>query len=100
MVSQSGIVDNVTVTTIKTTGYVARSYGMDLSAVSGTQNVEVKNSRVMDWARNGIQAMGAGLTANIHDNTLVGPGLIGPDNVPNGIVFIHGVGGNATKHDQ
>jgi hypothetical protein len=94
----SGTINNVTVTTVKTSGYADRSYGIDLSAVSGTHAVDVENCNITDWARNGIQAMGVSLTANIHDNILVGPGTIGPDNVPNGIVFIHGVGGYATTN--
>ncbi|MEI9947312.1 MAG: hypothetical protein WDN26_24260 [Chitinophagaceae bacterium] len=93
-----GVIDNVTVTTIKTTGYANRSYGIDISAVSGAHTVEVKNSAISDWARNGIQVMGGSLTANIHNNTLVGPGTIGTDNVPNGILIMHGVGGNATAN--
>ena len=95
----SGTIDNLTINTIKTTGYNDRTYGIDLSAVSGTHNIEVKNCSISDWARNGIQAMGASLTANIHNNVLVGPGTIGPANVPNGIVFIYQVGGNATSND-
>lgn len=91
----SGTIDGVAVNTIKTTDYVARSYGIDLSAVGTSKVVEVKNCSISDWGRTGIQAMGGNLTANIHDNVLVGPGTIGPNNVPNGIVFIHGVGGTA-----
>lgn len=91
----SGTIDGVAVNTIKTTDYVARSYGIDLSAVGTSKVVEVKNCSISDWGRTGIQAMGGNLTANIHDNLLVGPGTIGPNNVPNGIVFIHGVAGTA-----
>ncbi|MFY9152762.1 MAG: right-handed parallel beta-helix repeat-containing protein [Prolixibacteraceae bacterium] len=91
----SGTIDGVEVNAIKTTDYAARSYGIDLSAVSSSQVVEVKNCTISDWGRTGIQAMGGSLTANIHNNMLVGPGTIGPNNVPNGIVFIHGVAGTA-----
>jgi len=38
----TGTIDNLTITSIKTTGYTVRSYGIDLSAVSGSHNVEVK----------------------------------------------------------
>ncbi len=93
-----GVIDNATVSDIKTTNYIDRTYGIDVSAVAGGLTVEVKNCNISDWARTGIQAMGAGLTANIHDNILVGPGTIGPNNVPNGIFFLTGVGGNATNN--
>ena len=94
----SGTIDNVTVNNIKTTGYSARTYGIELSgAASGAHGVEVKNSRVNDWGRNGIVANGPSLTANIHNNTLVGPGTISGQ-VPNGILFIGGTKGNATTN--
>lgn len=93
----SGVIDGVTVTEIHTSDYVARSYGIDLSAVSGTLTVEVKNCSISDWSRNGIQVMGASLTADIHDNILTGRGTaISASEVPNGILFIQNAGGNAT----
>ncbi|HBV01452.1 MAG TPA: hypothetical protein DEF00_03620 [Candidatus Taylorbacteria bacterium] len=93
----AGVIDNATVTTMVVDGYATRSYGIDLSAVGTARSVEVKNSDITNWSRNGIQAQGASLTADIHDNTLVGPDdvFVGAA-VPNGILFIHGVGGNAT----
>jgi len=94
----SGIIDNVTVNNIKTTGYADRTYGIQVSGAStGTYSVEVKNSHVNDWARNGIVADGLNLTANINHNTLVGPGTISGQ-VPNGILFIGGASGNATSN--
>ncbi len=95
----AGIIDNVTVTTMVVNGYATRSYGIDLSAVGTARTVEVKNSDITDWSRNGIQAQGASLTANIHDNILVGPGdTLVPAAVPNGILFIHGVNGYVTHN--
>lgn len=94
-----GVVNNVTVTTMVVDGYTTRSYGVDLSATGTSRNVEVKSSHVTDWSRNGIQAQGASLYANIHDNTLVGPGdPLNASAVPNGILFIHDVDGNATDN--
>ena len=59
----------------------------------------VKNSEISEWWRKGIEVQGGSITANIHDNTLVGPGdvLVGAA-VPNGILFIHGAGGNVTDN--
>jgi len=89
----AGTIQNVTVNTIKTTGYVDRTYGIDVSAAGTAVSVEVANNRISDFARNGIMANGGSLTANIHDNTITGPGTIGPNNVPNGIVFLAAVNG-------
>ncbi len=92
-----GVIDNVTVTTMVVNGYSTRTYGIDLSAVGDARTVEVMNSNISNWSRNGIQAQGASLTADIHDNTLTGPGDVHVGAaVPNGILFIHGTGGNAT----
>jgi len=96
--ASAGLIDNVTVNTIKTTGYADRTYGIDLSGGSTAVSVEVKNSRITDWGRNGIMANGINLTANIHDNILTGPGTIGPAQVPNGIVFMADVGGTISRN--
>ena len=94
-----GVIDNVTVTTMVVNGYSTRSYGIDLSAVGTARTVEVMNSHISDWSRNGIQAQGGSLTADIHDNTLTGVGDVQVEGVvPNGILFIHGVDGNATTN--
>lgn len=93
----AGVIENATVTTMVVNGYSTRSYGIDLSAVGTARGVEVKICHISNWSRNGIQAQGASLTANIHDNTLTGPGDVHVGAaVPNGILFIHGPGGNAT----
>ena len=92
-----GVASNVTVTTMVVDGYTTRSYGIDLSATGTSRTVEVKNSHITNWSRNGIQAQGGSLYADIHDNTLVGPGdTLNASAVPNGILFIHGVDGNAS----
>ncbi|OGG52875.1 hypothetical protein A2851_04275 [Candidatus Kaiserbacteria bacterium RIFCSPHIGHO2_01_FULL_53_29] len=94
-----GTIDNVSVTDMVVAGYVTRTYGIDLTAVGTARSVEVKDSDITDWSRNGIQVQGASLTADIHDNTLVGPGdvLVGAA-VPNGILFIGGAGGSVTDN--
>ena len=95
----SGGIDSVTVTNMVVNDYETRSYGIDLSAVGAARSVEVRDSDITNWSRNGIQAQGASLTADIHDNTLTGPSDTDvAAAVPNGILFIHGVGGNATSN--
>lgn len=92
-----GVINDVRVTTMVVDGYTTRSYGIDLSAAGAARTVEVKNSKVTDWSRNGIQAQGGSLNANIHSNTLTGPGdTLNPSAVPNGILFIKEVDGSAS----
>jgi parallel beta-helix repeat protein len=94
-----GTVNSATVTTMVVDGYTTRTYGIDLSATGTSRTVEVKNSLISDWSRNGIQAQGGSLNADLHDNTLVGPGdPLNASAVPNGILFIHDVDGNATSN--
>ena len=84
----AGKVQNVPVQSIKTTGDTERTNGIDLSAAVNPVTVEVLNSRITDFSRDGITADGLKLTANIHDNIITGPaGATGPAQVPNGIVF-------------
>lgn len=94
----AGIITNVTVNNIKTAGYSARSYGIDVSAVGAAMAVEVSGNRVTDFSRDGIQIQGGSLTANVHDNTVTGPGTMAAGIVPNGILFIQGAAGNATSN--
>jgi len=85
----AGLINSVTVNSIKTAGYAKVTYGIDLSAAVNTVTVEVSSSTITDFARNGIMANGPKLTANIHNNIITGPATaIGPDQVPNGIVFM------------
>ena len=94
-----GTVNSATVTTMVVDGYTTRTYGIDLSAQGTARTVDVKNSHITDWSRNGIQAMGGALTVDIHDNTLTGPGdTLNASAVPNGILFIQDVDGNATSN--
>jgi len=90
----AGLIQNIAVNTIKTTGYADRTYGIDTSAVDSAVSVEVSGCRITDYARNGIMANGGSLIVNIHNNIITGPGSIGPVNVPNGIVFMKDVGGS------
>lgn len=93
-----GSVSNVTLDSIKTAGYADRTYVIDASATGGAKSVEIAHNTISDYARTAIQVQGADMTANIHDNTITGPGTIGPENVPNGIVFIEDAVGNATNN--
>ncbi len=63
-----------------------RAYGMYLSAAANTVTVEVKDSNISNFDKNGIEADGNTLTVNIHNNTITGrgPTLVG-DEVQNGV---------------
>lgn len=92
----AGLIDTVTIDSIKTAGYADRTYVIDVSAVGTSRAVEISNNHITDYARTAIQAQGASMNANIHHNVIVGPGTIGPANVPNGIVFIKDAVGSAS----
>jgi parallel beta-helix repeat protein len=93
-----GLISDVTLNTIKTAGYADRTYVIDASAVSSERSIEITSTTINDYARTAIQAQGASLTANIHNNDITGPGAIGPANVPNGIVFIQNAVGAASSN--
>jgi len=61
-----------------------RAYGIYLSAATNTVSVEIKGCTITNFDKNGIEAMGDKLTANIHHNTITGRGPIS-DEVQNGI---------------
>ena len=51
-----------------------RAYGIYLSAATNPVSVQVTNSTITNYDKNGIEAMGNTLTFNIHDNVLTGRG--------------------------
>jgi len=87
----AGTIDDVTVVNMDSVPIATRTYGMWLDAVSTSVSVEVKNSRISYYNKNGITARGAMLTVDINNNVITGPGAIGPDQVPNGAFFSHSV---------
>jgi parallel beta-helix repeat protein len=92
----AGTIDSVTATnvTVGATGTAVRGYGIFLSAGDNTVSVEVKYSTVTNYDKNGIEADGSKLTANIHDNTVTGRGpLPEGDEVQNGILIGDGTAG-------
>jgi hypothetical protein len=78
-----GLIDTVTVTG---TGQWApdRAYGMYLSAETKTVSLEITGSTITNFDKNGIEAMGSKLTADINHNTITGRGSI-TDEVQNGV---------------
>ena len=79
-----GLIDNVSIVGGGAWSGADRAYGIFLSAASNAAMVEVKGSVISNFDKNGIEAMGSQLTANMHDNAIVGRGSI-TDEVQNGI---------------
>ena len=67
-----------------------RAYGVYLYAAGASPvSVEVKGCGITNYDKNGINAQGSKLTANIHHNTVIGRGpLPDGDEVQNGILII------------
>ncbi len=89
----SGTVDSVIVTDmiIGSTGTAVRGYGIYLSSATNIVNVEIKDSTITDYDKNGIQACGNKLTVNIHNNIITGrDSLPSGDEVQNGILIAYG----------
>jgi len=95
----AGTIDHVTVVNMNSVPVATRTYGMWLDAVGTSVSVEVKNSRISYYNKNGITARGAKLTVDIDTNAIVGPGTIGPDQVPNGLFLTFGTGGTV-EHNE
>ncbi|MDO9129143.1 MAG: hypothetical protein Q7U34_04680, partial [Anaerolineales bacterium] len=96
-----GTVDTVTVTnmTIGATGIAVRGYGAYLSAGTNTVSVEIKNSTFTNYDKNGIDAHGNKLTANIHHNVITGRGPLGAgDEVQNGVLIMDGTVGTVNNN--
>jgi parallel beta-helix repeat protein len=95
-----GLIDDVTVEDTKfVVPASVRTYGIWLDAVADTAlSVDVTNSTVQQYGRNGINARGDDITVLIDDNTITGPGLAGPDQVPNGVLLIDGALGTVSDN--
>jgi len=96
-----GTVDTVTVAnmTVGSTGTAVRGYGLYLSAGTNIVSVEVKSSTITNYDKNGINAHGNRLTANIHDNTITGRGpLPNGDEVQNGVLIMDGATGTVNTN--
>jgi len=92
----NGTIDNVTVVNMDTSTEQPRTYGIWLDSVLWDASVEVKNCTITSYNKNGINARGAKLTVNIHDNTITGS----PSDIqcPNGILLANGVTGEVNNN--
>ena len=92
-----GTIDTVTVDNMMVGVADASGYGISLSSVTNTVSVEVKGSTIANFDKNGLDACGSKLTANIHDNIVTGRGQIG-DEVQNGIVVAQATEGTVNHN--
>lgn len=94
----AGTVDNVTITGIRETPLSGAQQGTGLYVFqndSVARTIEVTNSIVTDYQKNGIVLAGAGLTVDVQDNTVTGVG----DTIQiaqNGIQVSTGAGGTVS----
>jgi hypothetical protein len=79
-----GTIDTVNITGTGAWSGSDRAYGIYLSAATNTASIQITNSTIADYDKNGIEAMGNKLTFSIRNNVLTGRGSVG-DEVQNGI---------------
>ena len=79
-----GLVDTVTVAGTGAWSSSDKAYGIYLSAGTKTVSVEITDSTITNFDKNGIEVMGSKLTANINHNTITGRGSI-TDEIQNGV---------------
>lgn len=95
-----GVIDNVVVEdTRNVSPSSVRTYSLWLDAVgTASASVDVTDSIFRYYGRNGINARGNDITVNISNNSIIGPGTVGPAQVPNGILLIAGAGGTVSNN--
>jgi len=81
-----GTIDNVTVDNL----LGVMSLSVYLSAATETVSVEVKNSTLINFQKNGLDACGDHLTANIHHNIITGEGDEYDTQCQNGVIVAIG----------
>ncbi|MCX7757125.1 MAG: hypothetical protein N2166_02230, partial [candidate division WOR-3 bacterium] len=88
-----GLIENVFIE-----GFVSSIYpsvGFYLSDVwEGGSTVEVRNSKVKDFTKNGLVCVGNYAIANFHHDTVLGIGGAAPNQTPNGILIAWGASGS------
>jgi hypothetical protein len=85
-----GTIDGVTVSDLLVGSTTSvRGQGIVACAVDDPRSLEILNSHLSNYDKNGIVAIGSEMTVNIHDNGLVGRGPLDEgEEVQNGIVII------------
>ncbi len=89
-----GVIQNVTVSTIKTNSIADRTYGINAVAVGNPVSVEIIGNRIIDFLFHGILAVGESLTVNIHGNAITGSA--NSPEIINGITLGYSAGGKVS----
>lgn len=89
--------DSVIITNIKNTeGYNGMQYGRGVTAY-GTSFINIDNSHINQFNKNGAHFVGSGVTANINNTTFIGSGINENAAAQNGIVFMDGASGSISN---
>ena len=89
--------DQVIITNIKNSeGYNGMQYGRAITAY-GTSNVNITNTHVNNFNKNGAHFVGTGVTANISNSTFIGSGINENAAAQNGVVYMDGASGSISN---
>ncbi len=99
--NSNATIDNVTVTGVRdsTLNGIQRGRAIFVGNNSGLpRSIEVSNSSILDYQKNGIDVRGANITVDINNNQITGAGAT-PLIAQNGIVLLDGAGGSISNND-
>lgn len=93
-------IDNVEVKNIMCNPFSGAQYGIGIAALNdnGTHNVTIENSDLYGYQKGGMVLSGAGLTANVNNNTVKGAGAT-TVTCQNGIQLSYGAEGSMTNNN-
>ncbi|MFZ2487473.1 MAG: right-handed parallel beta-helix repeat-containing protein [Anaerolineae bacterium] len=97
-----GVISNVEIKDVRDTPFSGSQHGVALYAYNedaAARTLEVKDSTIHDYQKNGVTLGGPGLTVNVHDSTVTG---YGPTTVTaqNGIQVSYGATGTVGPNNQ
>lgn len=93
--NSGGLISNVEIKNVQDTPFSGAQHGVALYIYNGNgqeRQVEVKDSKLVDFQKNGTVFFGSNLTVNFHDNEVIGKGPT-PITAQNGVQFSGGASG-------
>ncbi|MFZ6019286.1 MAG: hypothetical protein ACOYXO_06710, partial [Chloroflexota bacterium] len=93
--NSGGLISNVEIKNVQDTPFSGAQHGVALYVYNGDgqeRQVEVKDSKLVDFQKNGTVFFGSNLTVNFHDNEVIGKGPT-PITAQNGVQFSGGASG-------
>lgn len=89
--------DSVIITNIiNAAGYSGAQYGRGITAY-GTSLININNSHINNFNKNGAHFIGTGVTANINNTTFIGSGIKENAAAQNGVVYMDGANGSVSN---